>query len=241
MKRTIFLATALIIIMSACTKNNIEPSVKEDIEGVWVEQSSEKGVTIYQKSLNLTQNNPGFKFKSDGTLINRISQTLDKTTPTYFTNNTGIWEKIEKNKFKLQINQGEYTKSYYLSVIFNDGSILKANIAPTLLDDIIGKWVYDYDEEGGTSTVYKKADEFEEDNHGIEFKPEGIFVQRQINGWCGTPPVVYENYAGTWSNSTDSILDIESEFWGGTHNYKLNIINVNSDNLRVKYIFPQNK
>ncbi len=99
----------------------------------------------------------------------------------------------------------------------------------------------DFDEEGGMGTVYKKASKFEENRHGVEFKKNGVFIQRQINGWCGTPPVTYEDYNGTWKTAIDDILDVEAGYWGGKQSFKLKIISVDNSSLRVRYIHPQNK
>ncbi len=34
---------------------------------------------------------------------------------------------------------------------------------------------------------------------GICFKSGNEFVERKNAGWCGTPPVSYANYDGTWT------------------------------------------
>lgn len=53
------------------------------------------------------------------------------------------------------------------------------------------------------------------DTYGYIFQPNGRMVSRSINGFCGTPPVIMEDYPGTWTWTGNSIR-INTRFWGGT-------------------------
>ncbi|CAN5366759.1 hypothetical protein BH09BAC5_BH09BAC5_12140 [soil metagenome] len=78
---------------------------------------------------------------------------------------------------------------------------------------LIGTWVYsEYKDE---LLYYEKKNKFEKDKSGIEFKEGGKIIKRQNASWCGTPPITYANYDGTWEKSSDSTLTIIYQYWGG--------------------------
>jgi hypothetical protein len=62
--------------------------------------------------------------------------------------------------------------------------------------------------------------------YGFSFKEGGIFVERKNAGWCGTPPVTYEDFEGTW-NQTDSLIVITVGYWGGQMEYRWIIQSIN--------------
>ena len=102
-------------------------------------------------------------------------------------------------------------------------------------EDIIGYWVYDnYDQEDSV-TVYNRVKDMPDDAHGFAFKENGVFLEHKNAGWCGTPPISYANYEGTWTR-TDSLVTIEVGYWGGTSRYQWEIYSVNRDHLSVKVI-----
>ena len=47
------------------------------------------------------------------------------------------------------------------------------------------------------------------------FKENGRLTVRQNVGWCGTPPVTYGNYSGTWKQTSDSTISMKYKYWGG--------------------------
>ncbi len=47
------------------------------------------------------------------------------------------------------------------------------------------------------------------------FRANGSLIVRQNVGWCGTPPITYGNYNGTWKRTSDSTLSLHYEYWGG--------------------------
>jgi len=80
--------------------------------------------------------------------------------------------------------------------------------------------------------TYKKANELDENKYGFTFKPNGVFIERKNSGWCGTPPISYDNFEGTWIRK-DSIINIETTYWGGTLNYKWKILSINNTELKT--------
>ena len=47
------------------------------------------------------------------------------------------------------------------------------------------------------------------------FKGDGTLTVRQNVGWCGTPPITYGNYSGTWDKNTKNGLILKYSYWGG--------------------------
>jgi hypothetical protein len=97
---------------------------------------------------------------------------------------------------------------------------------------IIGVWVYkDYND---SSLVYQKRSKFNSNESGIEFKHNGKLLKRQNVGWCGTPPISYENYKGTWKKSTDSTVTIRYKYWGGMAEQDLLIIKITNEKMLLR-------
>lgn len=85
-----------------------------------------------------------------------------------------------------------------------------------------------------TDTVwkYERVGSLQENEYGFSFKPEKVFIERKNAGWCGTPPIVYENYNGTWSRN-NSEININVGYWGGNAEYKWKIISLDDRYLTV--------
>lgn len=95
---------------------------------------------------------------------------------------------------------------------------------------LIGVWNFaDYENE---MQVFKRSREFS-DCHCYKFNSGGTLVERKNSGWCGTPPVSYADYQGTWEIVSDTLIIINVGYWGGSTTYKLDIENVSSETLRI--------
>lgn len=94
----------------------------------------------------------------------------------------------------------------------------------------IGLWTYSDNQ--GEVQIFLRTLEFS-DNHGYKFNTDGTLIEREISGWCATPPVSYANYAGTWTQVSNSIIEINVKYWGGTDIYRLEIVALTSDSLKV--------
>jgi hypothetical protein len=79
---------------------------------------------------------------------------------------------------------------------------------------------------------YSKAETLKDNDYGFEFKPNQVFIERKNAGWCGTPPIAYADFEGTWQRQ-DSILIITVDYWGGTADYKWEIISVDENSLKI--------
>ena len=95
-----------------------------------------------------------------------------------------------------------------------------------------GTWVYRSHQED-VYTVEKSIN-LENDNSGMIILGNGKLIERKNVGFCGTPPVIYDNYEGNWESLSDTKLLINVEYWGGTENYTLEIVSVTNSVLRFK-------
>lgn len=99
-------------------------------------------------------------------------------------------------------------------------------------DNLEGTWVYrSYENDIYTM---EKSFQLENDNSGIVILDNGVFVERKNNSFCGTPPVVYDNYEGNWVSVSETNLKIKVGYWGGTENYTMEIVSVNNSVLMFK-------
>jgi len=95
---------------------------------------------------------------------------------------------------------------------------------------LIGVWNFsDYEND---IQVFKRSQEFS-DCHCYKFNSGGTLIERKNAGWCGTPPVSYADYQGTWEILSDTLIKINVGYWGGLSTYKLDIETVSSESLRI--------
>ena len=100
---------------------------------------------------------------------------------------------------------------------------------------IIGTWV-----ESGYAedlTLLQRGDQLDPSKYGFTFKEDGTFDERKNAGWCGTPPISYETYEGSWVALSDSLIEITVGYWGGTMNYQIRIVSLGAEELRIRYLY----
>ena len=107
---------------------------------------------------------------------------------------------------------------------------------PTSTAPLIGTWVELRRE--ADATVMRRAPGLDAEKPGFVFNLEGKFQERMNSGWCGTPPIVYANYAGEWTQQTDSTIHIDVDYWGGRTHYNMRIISLDFSELRFVHEPP---
>lgn len=102
---------------------------------------------------------------------------------------------------------------------------------------LIGYWIGSEMEED--IYVYTKAEEFVQDTYGLAFFSDSRYLENKNAGFCGTPPVVYKIFDGTWEQLSDSLYDIHVGYWGGTIRYQVEITSLTHEVLkcRINYDF----
>ncbi len=109
----------------------------------------------------------------------------------------------------------------------------------TKFDFLIQKWVYKNYEKG--KFIYESNRKFKKDKAGIEFKENGTIIKQQNSGWCGTPPIEYENVTGTWKKISDSLIVLEYKNWAGSNKDTMKIIEISKSKLTLKWIYTLKK
>ena len=104
---------------------------------------------------------------------------------------------------------------------------------------LLGNWTpKEYKDE---TTVYEKTANLKENQYGYMLKKGGKLTIRSNSGWCGTPPVITNDYNGTWTLE-HNILTINGAYWGGKVIEKWEVIAISGTSLSLKLIsteFPQ--
>jgi hypothetical protein len=108
-------------------------------------------------------------------------------------------------------------KKDYIQTINPSGKLIGYWINPIAIDSL---W------------KYERANALIENDYGFIFTSNNLFIERKNSGWCGTPPISYENFEGTW-DWNDSIVDIDVPFWGGIANYRWKIISIDNKSLTI--------
>lgn len=100
-------------------------------------------------------------------------------------------------------------------------------------DELIG--VYINSEYSDSLITFTRGIELPESDYAIQFKATGKLSERNNAGWCGTPPITYDNFEGSWKRENE-FVDYTVEFWGGTMDIKWEIITLDNKILKVKLI-----
>jgi hypothetical protein len=97
-------------------------------------------------------------------------------------------------------------------------------------EKLIGYWVNpSYPD---SFLILSKYSRLKENEYGIAFMSDGSLVERKNAGWCGTPPISYGDFNGTW-NMKDSIVNINVDYWGGKANYTWKIVFLSDTELKI--------
>jgi hypothetical protein len=105
--------------------------------------------------------------------------------------------------------------------------------------DIVGTWVED--EYQGDTLFLFRSDKFIQNKYGFTLHDDGTFIEHKNAGWCGTPPVTYDSFEGTWEAVSDSLLDITVGYWGGVMTYQIRIVSLRPEELAIRYLYTENR
>ncbi len=97
-------------------------------------------------------------------------------------------------------------------------------------DHLIGSW---FNPQYNDSLVtFERSEGLIENEYGFTFIEDNTFIERKNSGWCGTPPISYADFDGTWTNK-DSIIKITVDYWGGTADYTWKMVTVDETTLKI--------
>jgi hypothetical protein len=100
-------------------------------------------------------------------------------------------------------------------------------------NSLIGSWVNP--QQNDFIVTYEKSEGLVDNEYGFSFNEDNIFIERKNAGWCGTPPISYADYNGTWTKD-DSIIEISVAYWGGTADYIWKILSIDEVTLKIKWL-----
>ena len=103
-------------------------------------------------------------------------------------------------------------------------------------NSLIGTWVFSAYEDD--IRILKRSDKLQ-DNYGIIFKEDYKVIERKNSSFCGTPPILYADYNGDWKEISDKVLELDVEYWGGNSTYKMEIVSIDSETLKFRYIYDE--
>lgn len=96
----------------------------------------------------------------------------------------------------------------------------------------IGYW-----EQSGYSDstlIFSRRNALVEDSYGMAILKDGSFIENANSGWCGTPPISYSRYSGTWLETGKDSLLINTRYWGGAIRLRYIIQSVTEKKLEIK-------
>ena len=107
---------------------------------------------------------------------------------------------------------------------------------PKSASDIYSVWV-DYKDDYANPRVLTLSNKLDENKYGFIIESDGTFIERKNAGWCGTPPIYYENFDGSWKYISDDVLEITVDFLGGIDTFKIEIVSIDEYELKINYIY----
>ena len=104
---------------------------------------------------------------------------------------------------------------------------------------IVGTWI----EHGYVDDVLKlnRADKLDPSKYGFSINDDGTFIENKNSGWCGTPPIAYDSFDGTWEAKSDSLMEVTVGYWGGIMTYQIRIVSLDSEHLSIRYLYAADR
>ena len=106
-------------------------------------------------------------------------------------------------------------------------------------EGIIGTWIENGYEED--VTLLHRGDRLDPSKYGFTIEENGTFIERKNAGWCGTPPIAYENFEGSWVALSDSLVEVTVGYWGATMTYQMRIVSLGGEDLRIRYLYTDDR
>ena len=99
--------------------------------------------------------------------------------------------------------------------------------------NLVGNWINP--QYNDTIVTYDRAQNLVKNQYGFTFKSDNTLIERQLSGWCGTPPISTADYDGTWTWN-DSIVNITAGYWGGNVDYTWKVLKLNDLKLVISIL-----
>ncbi|MFD2203733.1 hypothetical protein [Shivajiella indica] len=97
----------------------------------------------------------------------------------------------------------------------------------------LGSWSnLEYNETGFSM---ERTNALKENTYGFIFQENGKLINRSNSGFCGTPPIVTQDFSGKWKVDGE-VLKVEMDFWGGKIIQEWRILSHSARSVRVEVI-----
>jgi hypothetical protein len=103
-------------------------------------------------------------------------------------------------------------------------------------DLLIGSWFNP--QYNDSIVIFERSEGLVDNDYSFSFHEDHTFIERKNAGWCGTPPISYADFNGTWTRN-DSIVTITVGYWGGMAEYIWKIVVIDEAKLEI-IILEQN-
>lgn len=120
---------------------------------------------------------------------------------------------------------------FSMLIFFSISSCEKENTIQPANHEYLGHW--SFPEYTDSSVIYSRVNDLSMDNYGFSILGNAVFIEKRNSGWCGTPPISYAVYTGSWRELSDSVLFIQTEYWGGELELKYHIIRIENETLEI--------
>lgn len=104
---------------------------------------------------------------------------------------------------------------------------------------IVGTWVENVYK--GDTLFLQRNGAFDKEKYGFTINDDGTFIEHKNAGWCGTPPITYDSFDGTWEAVSDSLIDITVAFWGGMMTYQIRIVSLDAEELAIRHLYTEDR
>lgn len=98
---------------------------------------------------------------------------------------------------------------------------------------LLGHWINPV--YAGTEIQLTRANSLKSNEYGISFLAESQCVERS-SGWCGTPPLVYSDFKGSWTR-TDAVVLVTISNGIGLNDIKWSIKTLDDKTLIMERLY----
>ncbi|MDR1896559.1 MAG: hypothetical protein LBR10_07205 [Prevotellaceae bacterium] len=127
----------------------------------------------------------------------------------------------------------------FLSVLALAGCREDEAASPQIAGKLVGCWVlpqYEDGTNGNTVISYQRADALNGNAEGIRFLNSSTLIERKNAGSCGTPPIFYDDFEGSYRWINERTVSIDVAFWGGMDKQTWNIISLTDTTLKIEIL-----
>jgi hypothetical protein len=234
----LILILSIFILLSCEKESESVNNLSNKLIGGWINPVLSDTIWTFDKSSNLIENEYCFAFKAESLFNERKNTNLCGNPPMTFIDFEGSWS---LNDSILNITSEDWggTLNYQWKLITIDETKFSVQKIKTeypnettnnFFPELLGNWINPIDQNG--FWTYDKTENLLDNDYGLSFKSEQVFNERKNSGWCGTPPITYADYEGSWFQN-DSIVNISVGYWGGEISYQWKIILIENDKLTI--------